>query len=155
MENLQFKELLTVAEVSLSYRPVINAGQRPIIKCSAEAYEILIEVWNMDKISLCEQFWMIMLNNRGRVLGVVELSSGGYTGTVADVRMIYGVALKACACSIIVAHNHPSGDLTPSSQDIKMTNQLVAAGKLLDLPLNDHLIVKADGFRSLADDGYI
>lgn len=155
METPELKQLLTVAEVSLSYRPVMKASQRPLVKCAKDAYDILMGFWNLDKIEMCEQFCMIMLNNRGRVLGVVELSSGGFTATVADVRMIFGVALKACACSIIVAHNHPSGDLKPSAQDITATAKLVAAGKILDVPLNDHLILSAEGYRSLGDDGYI
>lgn len=154
METLELKQLLTVAEVSLSYRPVIKASQRPLVKCAQDAYDVLMGFWNVDKIELCEQFCMILLNNKCRVLGIVELSSGGYTATVVDIRMIFGIALKACACSIIVAHNHPSGDLKPSSQDISSTVKLAAAGKILDLPLNDHLIVCPEGFKSLRDEGY-
>jgi len=90
----------------------------------------------------------MLLNRSLRVLGIVELSSGGLSGTVADTKMIFGVALKACACSIVVAHNHPSGDLKPSSQDLKVTNRLVAAGEVLELPVNDHLFVSSEGFLS-------
>ncbi|TKC00017.1 JAB domain-containing protein [Pedobacter cryotolerans] len=155
METLQINQLMTVAEVTLRYRPKIKPSNRPVVKCSKDAYEILLGFWNLDKIEFCEQFCVMLLNNRGRVLGVVELSSGGFNGTVADPKMIFGVALKACASSIVIAHNHPSGDLKPSSQDIKVTERLVAAGKLLDLAVNDHLIVTTEGYRSLADDGYI
>ena len=97
----------------------------------------------------------MLLNNRGSVLGIVELSTAGFTGVVVDTKMVFRVALKACACSIVVAHNHPSGNLKPSSQDIKVTNRLVEAGKILEVPVQDHLIISSEGFISLAEEGYL
>jgi len=155
METLSRNQLSTVAEVTVSYRPKIRPSQRPIVKCAEDAYEILLGFWNADKIELCEQFCVMLLNNRGSVLGVVELSSGGFTGVVVDAKMIFSVALKACACSIIIAHNHPSGNLKPSTQDIRVTTRLVAAGNILEIPLNDHLIISSEGFLSLSEAGYM
>lgn len=155
METLSRTQLSTVAEVTLSYRPKIRPSQRPIVKTPKDVYEILLGFWNADKIELCEQFCVMLLNNRGNVLGIVELSSGGYTSVVVDTKMIFSVALKACACSIVVAHNHPSGNLKPSSEDIRLTVKLVEAGKILDIPLHDHLIISSEGYLSLADEGYI
>lgn len=148
-------QLNIVAEVTLSYRPKIRPSQRPVVNTAKDAYHVLQGFWNMDKIELCESFCVMLLNNRGRVLGIVELSSGGITGTVADIRMIFCVALKACACAIIVAHNHPSGDLKPSSADIKVTSKLVEAGKILEISVHDHLIISCEGFLSMAEEKYM
>lgn len=155
MEALSRMQLSTVAEVTVSYRPKIRPSQRPIVKCAKDVYEILLGFWNAAKIELCEQFCVVLLNNRGSVLGIVELSTGGFTGVVVDTKMVFSVALKACACSIVVAHNHPSGNLRPSNQDIKVTNRLVEAGKILEIPVQDHLIISSEGFVSLAEEGYI
>ncbi|WP_461789655.1 JAB domain-containing protein [Pedobacter sp.] len=155
MEVLVKERLSGVAEVSLSYSPKVRPSQRPTVTSAKDAYEILMGFWNLDQIELRESFCVMLLNRNLRVLGVVELSRGGISSTVADTRMIFGVALKACACSIIVAHNHPSGDLKASSADIKVTNKLVEAGRILELPVNDHLIVTREGYLSLAEEGYL
>jgi len=155
MEVLSRQQLSKVAEVKVSYRPKIRPSQRPVVKCAKDVYEILLGFWNCDMIELCEQFCVVLLNNRGSILGIVELSTGGFTGVVVDTKMVFCIALKACACSIVVAHNHPSGNLKPSSQDIKVTNRLVEAGKILEIPVQDHLIISNEGFVSLAEEGYI
>ncbi|RZM29571.1 MAG: DNA repair protein [Pedobacter sp.] len=155
MEVLSRNQLSTVAEVEVSYRPKIRPSQRPQVKHSQDVYDILLGFWNPDKIELCEQFCVMLLSNHNRVLGIVQMSSGGMTGTVADTRMIFSVALKACACSIVVAHNHPSGSLRPSEQDIRITRRLVEAGRLLELPVADHLILTTEGYYSFADEGHI
>jgi DNA repair protein RadC len=82
--------------------------------------------------------------------------TGGLTGTVADIRLILGIALKACACNIIISHNHPSGNLKPSGADQELTNKLKEAGKLIDITLLDHIILSPEGsFYSFADEGLI
>jgi DNA repair protein RadC len=96
---------------------------------------------------------VLFLNRANRVMGVYSLSHGGMTGTVADPKLVFIAALKAAACNIILAHNHPSGNLTPSSADISLTEKMVQAGKFLDINVLDHLIVTADGYLSFADDG--
>lgn len=155
MEVLSKEELSLVAEVTLCFRPEIRPSKRPLVKCAKDVYEVLSKFWDTDQLELRETFFMLLLNNHGRVMGIVELSHGGFTGVVVDTKMVFGVALKACACSIVVAHNHPSGNLKPSSQDIKVTQRLKAAGELLELPLQDHLIVSAEGYLSLAENGYM
>jgi DNA repair protein RadC len=77
------------------------------------------------------------------------------TGTVVDVRVVFQVALKSCATSIILGHNHPSGNLDPSDADKKITRQLSEAGKMLEIPVIDHLILTSDSFFSMADEGYL
>jgi len=95
------------------------------------------------------------LNRRNRVLGLVNISSGGFSGTVADPKVIFTSALKACASGIILCHNHPSGELDPSSEDLALTRRLKEAGKLLDLQILDHLIISQHGYYSFGDDGIL
>ena len=155
MEMLSRNELTTVAEVSLSYHPKIRPSQRPKVMSSQDVYDILLGFWNHNKIELSEQFCVMLLNRGNKVLGIVELSNGGVSGTVVDIKMVFCVALKACASSIIIAHNHPSGDLKPSYQDIQVTKKLVAAGELMEIKVHDHLIISSEGFLSMADEAYI
>jgi len=93
------------------------------------------------------------MNRRNRVLGVVEISQGGLSGTVADPKVIFAAALKSCASDIVLAHNHPSGELDPSREDIALTNKIKAGAELLDLKVLDHLIISKEGFYSFADNG--
>jgi DNA repair protein RadC len=88
-------------------------------------------------------------------LGVHQISKGGFTGTVVDVRVIFQVALKTCSTSIVAIHNHPSGNLTPSDADHQITMKIKDAGKLLDIHLVDHLIITSESYRSMADEGLL
>ncbi|MFT4092018.1 MAG: JAB domain-containing protein [Niabella sp.] len=83
----------------------------------------------------------------------VNLSSGGTTVTIADIRLVFVVALKATALSIIISHNHPSSDFTPSAADQYITQKIKSAGELLDIKLLDHIIVTSEGYYSFADEG--
>jgi len=98
---------------------------------------------------------MLMMNRQNQILGYHQLSKGGMAGTVVDVRLIYQVALKACATSLILAHNHPSGNLETSDADRRVTNQIKQAGVIMDIPLLDHLIMTTDSFLSMADEGLL
>ena len=98
---------------------------------------------------------MLYLNRANRVLGSYKLSKGGITGNIADVRLILGVALKTLATGLILAHNHPSGNLTPSDADLRLTMNVKKAAKLMDIELLDHLILSIDGFCSFVDDGLL
>jgi DNA repair protein RadC len=89
------------------------------------------------------------------VLGWAKISQGGLSGTEADPELIYQIALKSNACSIILAQNHPSGNLQPSEADIHLTRKLKVDGVLLDLPVLDHLIVSSEGCYSFADEGLL
>jgi DNA repair protein RadC len=88
------------------------------------------------------------------VLGVLHLSSGGITGTIADIRLIYGTALKAAASGLVISHNHPSGQLKPSDRDREVTKKIRDAGDMLDIKLMDHIIIGNDGqYLSFSDEG--
>jgi DNA repair protein RadC len=100
-----------------------------------------------------EYSYVILLNRAAYVLGVYQLSSGGTTGTVVDPKLVFQSALKANASAIILAHNHPSGNLNPSEEDKKLTKKIQSAGSFLDINLYDHLILTNDGYKSFADEG--
>ena len=120
---------------------------------SEEAYRLLLDDWNMDVIDCQEEFKILMLNRSHEVLGIYPQSKGGLTGTAVDVKLIFSVALKCLASTIILAHNHPTGGLEPSHADIVLTKKLQQAGKLLDIIVADHLIVTRQGYYSFADQG--
>jgi DNA repair protein RadC len=146
---------MKVAEVELIYRPKVKASQRPLIKDSKGAFDLLVRHWNMDRIELQEEFKVLLMNQANRVLGMYQLSRGGITGTVADPRLIFGAALKTCAVSIILSHSHPSGNLKPSRSDEELTNKIKQAGQFLDIRVTDHIIVSREGYFSFADEGML
>jgi len=102
-----------------------------------------------------EEFWIAYLNNANKVLHTAQLSKGGLTGTLVDVRIVMKQALELGAVGLILAHNHPSGTLKPSSEDKKVTEKLKAAAKSLDIKVLDHLIVTQKDYFSFADNSIL
>lgn len=100
-----------------------------------------------------EEFWVLLLDRRNNVLGQKRISSGGVAGTIVDAKMIFKPALERYASHIILAHNHPSGSLNPSIQDVNLTEKLKNAGGYLDIKVLDHLIITAHGYYSFSDEG--
>lgn len=100
-----------------------------------------------------EEFWVLYLNNSNKVIYKAQLSKGGITGTVVDVRLIYKTALEQNATSIILSHNHPSGKLQASDADLQITKKLKAAGEQLDIKVLDHIIITEIGYLSFQDEG--
>src|SRR5690606_38743113 len=144
-----------VAEIELTYRPGDLLKDRPVVARSKDAFDIFISTWDMNRICLNEQFKVLLLNRANRVLAMYEASSGGTTGTVVDIRLLLVAALKTNALSMILAHNHPSGNLKPSKADLTLTERIVSAARLMDIHVLDHLIISSDGYCSLADRGDI
>lgn len=142
-----------IYEIKVSY----NTGhqKRISISNSEDSYKLLYSSWSKDIIELQEEFKVLLLNRSNKVLGIYSCSKGGVSGTVVDIKLVFAVALKANASSIIVAHNHPSGNLKPSNQDISLTQKLKEAANFLDIALLDHLIICKDGFFSFSDKGYL
>ena len=95
------------------------------------------------------------MNKIQRVLGIYELSTGGFAGTIADPKLVFIAALKANACNIILTHNHPSGNLKPSRADEELTRKIATAGMYLDIKVSDHIIVTSEGYYSFGDEGLI
>ena len=122
------------------------------ISCSKDAYEIIRPF--LQDLSH-EEFWILLLDRANQLIKPVSISQGGVAGTVSDPKIIFKHALEALASGVILVHNHPSGNLQPSQADIKLTHQLKDAGKLLEIPVLDHLIYSDSGYFSMADDGII
>lgn len=156
MEQEMMKpEWCQVAEVELVYRTKVKPSQRPKITTSVDAYEILQKIWNRDKIELVEEFKVLLLNRSNKVLGVLDASSGGITGTVADPRIILTAAIKANAVGIVLSHNHPSGSVKPSRADEELTLKIREAARYLDMTVLDHIIITSEGYYSFADEGLL
>ena len=102
-----------------------------------------------------EEFWIVYLNNSNKVIDRFQLSKGGITGTLVDVRLALKKALELGATSIILAHNHPSGNLNPSTSDKQLTQKLKTAGESLDIKVLDHVIVTEKSYFSFADEGLL
>lgn len=154
-ESMKSVALNQIAEVELMYKSKVKASQRPKISHSKDAYIIFKDTWDENKIELQEQFKVMLLNRANKVLGIYEVSTGGMTGTVTDPKLIFVAALKAGATSIMLVHNHPSGNLKPSKQDEELTYKIKEGGKLLDIVLLDHLIISNEGYFSMQDEGII
>jgi DNA repair protein RadC len=141
----------TLAEIEITYKPKYRASELPKVVTSWEAYDCLKGVY--PSLDYREFFYILCLNRNNKVLGYCQISSGGLSGTMADVRMIMQTALKSNSCSIILSHNHPSGNLVPSEADKELTKKIREAGKLLDIPVLDHLIITSESYFSFADEG--
>ncbi len=145
-----------VSEIQVSYINKVKVKDSQRIKSSSDIAKLLFENWNKNTIELHESFKVILLNNSNTVKGIFEMSSGGITGTLVDLRILFAVALKTLATSIIVSHNHPSGNLKPSQSDIRLTNKIKKVSELLDIKLLDHLIITPNKeYYSFADDGIL
>jgi len=142
---------MQLAEIKVSYTN--QQAQRQKVLHSKAIYDAILPVWNSGAIEYIEEAKIILLNRANEILGVYELSKGGISGTIVDIRIILGVALKCNASAIVLLHNHPSGNLQPSEPDRVITTKLRDACKLLDLLLLDHLIISKNGYYSFADNG--
>jgi len=145
-----------VNEISIKYQGNFKMKEAPKISSSISAVELLFDRWDKDRIGLQECFKVLLLNNSNKVKGIFEVSSGGITGTMVDVRILFAVILKSLTTSVIICHNHPSGNLKPSEADKRLTQKIKNAGGFLDIKLLDHLIITPDGdYFSFADEGIL
>lgn len=124
--------------------------QRRQITTSRDVFDILKSKYNdLDN----EEFWILLLNQANRVQRVHLISKGGRAGTVVDAKLVFEAALQYRAASIILSHNHPSGNLRPSDQDRKLTKKIVEGGRLLDIRVLDHVIFANHSYYSFSDEG--
>lgn len=142
-----------IAEVSVTYRTKQKLSELPQISDGAATAKYLRSIWNLDTLEYKEDFVVLFLTHSNKVLGWARVSSGGLASTVVDPRVIFSMALGTGCCFIILAHNHPSGSLIPSSADTGITHKMIEAGKLLDIRVLDHVILSVDGFYSFAEEG--
>lgn len=144
-----------VAEIEIHYKTKVMPSERPHISNSRASYAILLSIWDSNAIEYKEEFKILLLNQSNKVLGAVNISHGGVSSTVVDAKIVFGAALKANASFIILAHNHPSGNLTPSEPDKRLTQKLKQAGEFLDIKILDHIILTKEGYYSFADEGML
>ena len=148
-------ENLTVSEVKLTYQTKQKASERPKVCNSQTTYDLLLKCFDSETIELKESFKVLLLNSANKVLGVMNISEGGTTGTIVDTRLIMQSVILSNATKVILAHNHPSGNLIPSAQDSFITKRVKQACELLDIELCDHLIISPDNYYSFGDEGMI
>ena len=144
-----------VSEVELTYKNNVPYNQRQKISNSQGAYEILTNLFPENTMDYRETFIVLYLNRANQVLGYSVISQGGTSNTTVDIKMVIQTALLANASCIMLAHNHPSGNLHPSSDDNRMTNRIIDAAKLFDISVLDHLIITNESYYSFTDNGNI
>ena len=143
-----------LSEIEISYRNKVRYADMPKITCSRDAENILRTVLD-HSIDHVELFYILCLNRANKVLGWAKISSGGVEGTVADPKVIFQVAIKSNSSSLILCHNHPSGNTEPSEADIRLTRNLKEAGDLLRIKVLDHIILTSESYYSFADENMI
>ena len=147
------KAISIVAAMELGRRRHFEAAlERKVITSSASVFELMQPIiGDLDH----EEFWVVYLNNSNKVIQQTQLSKGGITGTLVDVRLLFKMVLQVGAVAIIMAHNHPSGTLKPSQADKDITQKLKLAGQSLDIKVLDHVIVTQKAYFSFADNGIL
>jgi DNA repair protein RadC len=146
---------------AISIVAALELGRRRKLADAPEYVKITgsSEVFNLMHPFFCdlahEEFWVLLLNRSNKVIDKQKISQGGITGTVTDIRLILKMALDNLATSMILCHNHPSGNLQPSDADISITRRLKESASLMDISLLDHLIIAGKGYFSFADENLI
>ncbi len=146
---------LIVAEIKLSYEPTVKPTDQPKVKCSKDAYMNIKPFFDPSLMNIKEEAVALFLSRSNRIIGGIKVSSGGITGTVVDISLILGIALKCLAKGIILAHTHPSGELQPSKADIDLTQRLKEAARIMDITLLEHIILNTEEYLSFADEGLL
>lgn len=145
------KAISIVAAMELGRRrKATEITKKPKVTSSKDVYNYIIgDLQDLPH----EEFWILLLNRSNTITSKHQISSGGVSGTVADPKMIFKIALENLSSSIILIHNHPSGNLKPSEADRRLTKKLSDSGTILDIPVLDHLIITDSSFYSFADEG--
>jgi DNA repair protein RadC len=139
-------------KMKLSFDKKIKKSELISIRSSYDAYQVFKNIFNADTFDWVEECIILCLNRANKVVGFYKVSSGGTTGAIVDPKVVFTIALNCAASGIILAHNHPSGNLTPSVADKEITKKIKEAGKLLDINLLDHLILTDESFYSFQDE---
>ena len=142
-----------VSEISVSYSP--NYKRKIKLTSTGCAHNAFRKMWDVNLMNIQEQFCVLFLNNANEVIGFRCLSTGTLTASLIDLKILFGLACKTLSSKIIIAHNHPSGNLTPSQGDIDVTKIIKLAGKTLDIKLMDHIILTENDYYSFSDNELI
>lgn len=153
--NQKFEYLNHCPEIEIRYKSKTKASDRIKITSPITGADVFREMFNADTIDYQEEFIMLLMNRANQVIGYYKVAQGGMVATVVDVRTIFSVALKAGATNIMIAHNHPTGNVRPSDADKRITEQVRNAGKIMDIHLLDHIIITGEDYYSFANEGLI
>lgn len=145
--------MFAIGEVFLGYKTKVEVKDALVISSSELSNQLFREVWDSSQLTLRESFKAVFLNTSNRAVNFYSLSDGGVSGTVVDTRLLLQAAILSNASSIIICHNHPSGNLNPSEADRKVTKKVKEAALLFDIMLLDHIILTEDDYFSFADSG--
>ena len=140
----------TISEYSLKYTK--SEIQKTKITTSESASKVIRQFY-FDDINIYESFFILLLNRANNTTGFAKISQGGTAGTYVDIKIIAKYAVEALSSAVIICHNHPSGNITPSELDINITKKVKDALLLLDIKLIDHIIITENDFYSFADNG--
>ena len=146
---------MKISEVTLKYKTSVPIDDMPTIQCSEDAMILLRPIFDEYTIQLREEFVIILLNSNKRCLGWSKISIGGSNATIVDPATIFQLALLGNAQSVILAHNHPSGNLNPSTADIHLTRRVAKAGGYLSIKVDDHIIITQDSYYSFREKGLV
>lgn len=139
--------------IKLSFDKNIKKSELFVIKTSVDIASVLREVFNKDTFDWTEEFIILCLNQRNAVVGFYKVSSGGISSVTVDPKVVLTVALNCMATKLILAHNHPSGNLQPSRADEELTQRIKIAARYLDIIVLDHVIISDESYYSFADNG--
>jgi DNA repair protein RadC len=147
------KAISIITALELGKRRQLEAAlEKPIITSSKDVANLMQQIiGDLEH----EEFWVLFLNNANKVVAKSQISKGGLTATIVDVRLVFKRALEIASVGIIVCHNHPSGKLQPSNADKQLTQKIKEAGITLDIKLLDHLIITEKAYFSFADEGLL
>jgi DNA repair protein RadC len=138
----------------IKIKVTVSKGDKVILNTPEGTYEILRSIFDSDTINWTESMVLVCLNRQNQIIGYNKIASGGFSGVVCDPKVVMTLALQCAASSIILCHNHPSGNLKPSKSDIDITSKIKNACNYLDVKLLDHIIITDDGYLSLANEGH-
>jgi len=127
------------------------------IRTSKDAATLLKDLYTTEGVGtdIVESFFIMTLNRKNKVTGYKKISEGSRSGTIVDIPIVLKFAVDSLAHGIILAHNHPSGELSPSNQDKELTTKIINAGKFMDLNVLDHIILTENSYYSFADEGIL
>lgn len=152
---IAYFDMTQLAEIQITYCPKKPEPHSRIeVRSSSDCEKYFREIWS-DKMDYVEEMYLLLLNRANMILGFTKISMGGVNSTVVDPKVVFQTALKAHASGIILGHNHPSGTLKPSQQDLQLTKRINEGAAILDISLLDHIIISSGGYFSFADDGLI
>lgn len=142
-------------KIAVTYDKSIKRSEFETILDAQSAEKVFRKVFDADTFDWIESMVMLCLNKQNKVIGFYKVSSGGISGTLCDPKVVFTVALNCGASSIMLAHNHPSGNTKPSPADIQVTNKIKKGGELLDIQLLDHLILTDESYYSMNNEGIL